>query len=135
MDSLSRLFRHHFTSGYCYQKLTHSDEDVSGEGPENPFNEPAPMAACRTGDLRWLKEIMKREPVICQEFSCRQSGNMVSLLFLAAQLGHLDIVRLLADHGADLDWAGDDGCTPLHVAIAEGHLDRAYASNMHYRTY
>ena len=77
MDSLSSFFRHCFNSGYCYQSLTHSDEGVSGEGPENPFNEPAPLAACSTGDLRWLKEIMKRESVICQEFCCRQSGKIV----------------------------------------------------------
>ena len=72
MDTVSRFFRHYFTSGHCYQSLTDSDEGISGEVPENPFNESAPMAACRTGDLRWLKKIMKHESVICQEFRCRQ---------------------------------------------------------------
>ena len=46
-----------------------------------------------------------------------------SPLFLAAQEGHLEIVRFLLEIGANKDQAEKDGTTPLHVAAGGGHLD------------
>ena len=44
-------------------------------------------------------------------------------LHFAAQLGHLEIVRLLVEVGADKDQADNQGATPMHIAAEEGHLD------------
>ena len=42
---------------------------------------------------------------------------------MAADEGHLDIVRILVEAGADKDQpAMDDGSTALHLAAQEGHL-------------
>lgn len=52
-----------------------------------------------------------------------------SALAVAAQHGHTAIVKLLADSGEDLDRFNPEGhhahATPLHQAIANGHVDTA----------
>jgi ankyrin repeat protein len=44
-------------------------------------------------------------------------------LFIAAQNGHLDVVRHLVEVGADKDQAQNQGATPLFIAAQNGHLD------------
>ena len=46
-------------------------------------------------------------------------------LFFACQEGQVDAARLLLDNGAAVDWATEDGRTPLYVACYEGHVDAA----------
>ena len=50
-------------------------------------------------------------------------------LALATQLGQLDVVKILLDAGEDPNRFNPEGChshaTPLHQAIAQGHLDTA----------
>ena len=52
-----------------------------------------------------------------------------SALAVAAQHGHTEIVKLLADSGEDLDRFNPEGhhahATPLHQAIANGHVNTA----------
>ena len=42
----------------------------------------------------------------------------ITLLHAASGLGHLDLVRLLIEHGVDMDAADEDGETPLHRAVS-----------------
>ena len=44
-------------------------------------------------------------------------------MFIASLEGHLEVVRLLIEAGADKDKANDDGTTPLYVASINGHLE------------
>ena len=44
-------------------------------------------------------------------------------LYIAAQNGHLDVVRHLVEVGADKDQALNSGATPLYIAAQNGHLD------------
>jgi len=37
--------------------------------------------------------------------------------------GHLEVVKLLLEHGADPNVKNRDGKTPLHNAASEGHLE------------
>ena len=45
-----------------------------------------------------------------------------SPLYLASQNGCVDVVRMLLEHGADIDKAANDGCTPLSIASYKGRL-------------
>jgi ankyrin repeat protein len=44
-------------------------------------------------------------------------------VFVAAEEGHHEVMRLLADKGADLDLGDVNGCTPLYMAAARGHYE------------
>ena len=46
-------------------------------------------------------------------------------LHLTSQVGHVDLARLLIEHGANVAAQSEDGTTPLHVASGEGHVDLA----------
>mmetsp|Transcript_29155 Transcript_29155/g.62822 ORF Transcript_29155/g.62822 Transcript_29155/m.62822 type:complete len:125 (+) Transcript_29155:109-483(+) len=50
-----------------------------------------------------------------------ESGN--TSLHYASQKGHLEVVRLMLEKGANTDAKGKDGATALHHASQEGHLD------------
>ena len=67
----------------------------------------------------------------CQENNVAQIARLLQKpldpngqgLVLAAQEGHLAVVRLLLEAGADKDAADTDGDTALHIAAKEGHLE------------
>ena len=40
----------------------------------------------------------------------------------ASASGHLEVLKLLIQHGGDIELADMSGCTPLHVAARNGHL-------------
>ena len=44
-------------------------------------------------------------------------------LHYASRDGHIDIVKLLVDLGADIEVRTDFGSTPLHLASYRGHID------------
>ena len=44
-------------------------------------------------------------------------------LYIAAENGHLDVVRHLVEVGADKDQASNQRATPLFIAALNGHLD------------
>ena len=44
-------------------------------------------------------------------------------LYLAARKGHIEVLKLLLDKGADISVANADGWTPLNAAASSGHLE------------
>ena len=42
-------------------------------------------------------------------------------MFFAAQDNQLDVMKLLLAAGADVNKACADGCSPLHIAVQDGH--------------
>ncbi len=44
-------------------------------------------------------------------------------MYVAAQNGHLETVRLLVDQGAGLELQSNEGVTPLYIAAQKGHLE------------
>ncbi|EOD17534.1 hypothetical protein EMIHUDRAFT_363743, partial [Emiliania huxleyi CCMP1516] len=51
--------------------------------------------------------------------------NGATPLFIACQLGHVDIIRLLLEAGAAVCQARNNGATPLLMACWQGHLEVA----------
>ena len=46
-----------------------------------------------------------------------------SVLCVAAEYGHLDIIRYIVEHGADMEKADNYGWTPIITASWKGHLE------------
>ena len=57
--------------------------------------------------------------------SCDDGG--LSALHYAADRGHAAVVRLLLEHGADVEARDDDGLTPLATAVMSEQLDATRA--------
>jgi ankyrin repeat protein len=52
------------------------------------------------------------------------SGGLTAAMF-AARSGRVEVIRTLAEHGADLNRANPDGLTPLLIAVINDHTDAA----------
>ena len=90
---------------------------ASRQERKNPKNEPEILAACRTGNLGWVKELLKNNPdYVNQTFRAGKAGDMVPPLYLAAQEGHKEVVTLLLKVNADPNWQCKDGTTALYMA-------------------
>jgi ankyrin repeat protein len=94
------------------------DAATSAEDPPRfiPPSESPPGLSKGIGIVRagWPEDRGKRFPA---------SGAKTALLY-AARDGHLDVVRLLVERGADLELADGNGVTPLLCAISNAHLFR-----------
>ena len=121
MDSISEYFRF-----FSYQLLDSSGPAISGTSRDNPYNEPAPVAACRAGDLGCLeREIQKDSSIVYRDYLSGKTGNTVSLLVIAVAGRHVELTRLLIDKGADVNYALKDGSTTLLYAAQRGLLEIA----------
>jgi ankyrin repeat protein len=52
-----------------------------------------------------------------------ESGDGATPVFIAAQEGHLEVVKALASLGANVNAARQSGATPVFVAAAQGHVE------------
>ena len=73
------------------------------------------------GDYANVKQFLDHNPSLINSLHSEELPD--TPLHLAAWQGHVDIVRLLLDRGADVNARGDGGRTPLHYAAYWGHLD------------
>ncbi len=79
------------------------------------------IQAVRCGDAATVHALLAADPRLC-DVSQKSAGG-ASALHLAAQLGQLSIVRLLAGGGANVNKRSFDGSTPLHAAVSSGSLE------------
>ena len=85
----------------------------------------------------FLSECVSRDHVACKRrletsehpealVKGKDPRNGQTALSCACEEGHLEIVELLCQHGADLDSVDNKGHTPLMLAILHGHGETAY---------
>ena len=94
---------------------------MSSKGNTTPIGF-AIHAALHEGRMGTLVEMLKRgaDPNDEDGWVHGNAG-----LHMAAQDGHVEVVKVLLDHGAEVDATNDSGQTPLHRAAACGHAQTA----------
>lgn len=86
------------------------------------------LRAASNGDtdlLTWLIQTARSHPVLAAIHipSVREEdGSAMGPVSLAASAGHVDAVRILVDHGADVDETDTAGWTPLMWAVNSSNL-------------
>jgi ankyrin repeat protein len=103
----------------------HVLEHLRARGAYYDFN-----TACHCGDLERVRELLDRDPLLANrlsEYVTYYAGSRAPLKNAAAN-GHIEIVKLLLDRGADPNLP-EEGIAPhghaLYVAAANGHHDVA----------
>jgi ankyrin repeat protein len=76
-------------------------------------------AAAEAGDIARVSEILASKP---DRVSVKNEDGLTPI-HLAARRGHMQVVELLLDHGADLEETDNRGFTPLVYAASSGNLD------------
>ena len=115
------------------------DEDGRGwygRGGWSPFVTPLWMA-CEKGHLEIVRLLVEagadkdkaknsgETPLLVNEIASVSvvHGSGETPLYIASANGHLEVVRLLVEKGADMDKGRDNGLTPLLAACYAGHLE------------
>eukprot|EP01134_Creolimax_fragrantissima_P004718 CFRG4718T1 len=78
----------------------------------------------KCGDLDAVRGYLERDGVLVRDIDMTDAKGF-SALHTAAQLGYLNVVVYLLDHGANVNATNFENCTPLHYAIIEEDYDLA----------
>nr|XP_056710111.1 tonsoku-like protein [Euleptes europaea] len=106
-----------------YGKSVPGRRNISKWNQRNDKGETLLHRACIDGNLRRVQFFLEKAHPVNPWDYCGWTP-----LHEACNHGHLEIVRLLLDHGANIDNPGGPGCegiTPLHDALNCGHFDVA----------
>lgn len=68
--------------------------------------------------IRWGKPIPEIESLVGSDVDCKDEGNGNRPIHIAAQNGHLEIVKWLVEKKCDVDAQNGTGATALHMAVA-----------------
>ncbi|KAI9015599.1 ankyrin repeat-containing domain protein, partial [Hyaloraphidium curvatum] len=86
--------------------------------PVNPKHDPPLCWVARKNQAHLVDLLVEGENA---GLEVRHDGGATPL-YLAAQEGHIEVVRRLLRHGARVDAVDTDGWVPLHAAAQNGHL-------------
>ena len=76
------------------------------------------FTASKAGDVERVKALLKEDPGLVN--ACAPTLG-ITPLYQAACEGHVEVVRVLLAHGANVNVPGWEG--PLHIAACEGHVE------------
>ena len=106
------------TGNTSMTRLILDHEDAAGLTPRAPGNNAVLNYAAEKGREETVRMLLEHGSVHVG----RNSWNDTTPLGLAAHNGHIAVVKLLLDAGANPE-AESDGATPLTIAAGENHLD------------
>ena len=119
MECLFDAHKSHFATWlWIYDQDYWNGRPMPTTRPEKPKAVPLYYAA-RLGFRDLAEYLIGKHP----EHVNTRGGTEVTPMHAAASAGHVDVLSLLLDHGADMDGPGDMGGTPLHHAIRTGELE------------
>jgi ankyrin repeat protein len=107
--------------------LKHARTEPAAESVDEPINKPidkeqvALYAAIESGDTERVTALLEQSPRLRDSYFPGEDG--LTPLCLAAQLGHLNIVRFLVSSGNAVDAPAKNGSTPLMFASQRGHVE------------
>jgi len=90
---------------------------------ENLEHEDVFIEACVKGDFYRVRKILSKEPQLAQYAMANEAMKFAPAIVLAAENGHVEIVRLLLDKGADVGMVNNELENAVHVAVKGGHVE------------
>ena len=105
--------------------LVRESSSLSDDDKEtNPFVESPILRAVRLGQRDVIAQLLVSNPEIAnQRFLSSVNGEKVSLLYIAAQEGYLELAADLLAAGALVNAPRKNGGTPLFIAVQHGHRE------------
>ncbi|MTI12066.1 ankyrin repeat domain-containing protein [Sansalvadorimonas verongulae] len=114
-----------FVFGFCANVLAMGEcEAVFSKELEMKYDEHDFLAACREGNVDVVQYFLDLEGFnVNKQFISGVNGEPVHGLFIAAQHGHIEVVKVLVDcEELDIDQTYN-GATPLFQAVQESHTE------------
>ena len=123
-DGMKRLFdpnKHHFSVWVWIHDLEdrYWSREKRGERPSHPKGTPLHYAALCGLDIVVTFLIIEHS----QDLDTQCFDHKSTALHLASRRGHVEIIRVLLDNGADADARNNYNSTPLHMASTGGHVE------------
>ncbi|PQE19083.1 hypothetical protein CJF30_00007439 [Rutstroemia sp. NJR-2017a BBW] len=105
-------------SGFAFAKLDDLEEEELPASPERP--QPDDVRSTEIENTANLANDPEELPIFTEELSQVGERWFDSPLLDAVKTGHIEMVRSLLDHGADINWSGS--MTPLVAAAETGQV-------------
>jgi len=123
-DGMKRLFdpnKYHFSVWVWIHDLEdrYWRREKRGERPSEPRGTPLHYAALCGLDVVVKLLIIEHS----QDLDTQCFGHKSTALHLASRRGHVEVIRVLLDNGADADAQTKYESTPLHMASTGGHME------------
>ena len=95
--------------------------NLSGQRYQEPNTKGTPLIrAAMNGHIEIVRMILERAPNTKVD---HVDGDGDTALLVAAEFHHANIIQLLAERGANVSLVGQQGCTPLRLAVGQVHPD------------
>jgi len=104
-----------------YNKSMYKTKKHTKKGGVNPAAKREAFISAEKGDLGYIKWILNNGYDVNEKEPLKEA----TLLHYASHNGHIDLVKLLIERGADVNAKDIKGYTPLFAASARGHREVA----------
>lgn len=104
---------------HCHPRVYAGSLHQATENSDNAMWAAEMFRAAKLGHENKVSRLLDADPTLLEKEDC--DGNLP--LMLAAQAGHLGVVKLLVHRGASINASGEGQLTALHYAAVNGHAE------------